>query len=344
MKTGVSKPTRRSVLGLGAGAVAGLALPSIIAKGYAKSGPDTINLQLSWIPNRNQLGDIVAKQLGYFEEEGLDFRLQAGGPNNNGIPIVVSGQYEVGEIAGSTNLMLAAAQGLPLRGFAAGLQKHPFAFLSKSENPVKKAADFRGKKVGLSITSVIQLQGVLKLNGIDPKEVEIIPIGSDFTPLLTGHVDVVSAWLSNTTAIKKLGPGIEKLSLWDTGVKLYANVYYATPETLATKAELLARFTKAVARGWGFAHEHPDKAVDLLIKEIPSLDAADELDAAKVILAHSFNEDTARLGWGTMDPERWQKEIDLAASLGQLPHSPALEEVVTFSVLKATTDSRPKLA
>ena len=344
MKAGLSKPTRRSVLGLGAGAITGLALPSIIAKGYAKPGPDRINLQLAWIPNSNQLGDIAAKQLGYFEDEGLDFHLQPGGPNNNGIPIVASGQYEVGDIAGSTNLMLAAAHGLPVRGFAAGLQKHPFAFLSKSENPVKKAADFRGKKVGLSITSVVQLKGVLKLNGIDPKEVEIVPIGSDLTPLLTGQVDVVSAWLSNTTAIKKLGPGIETLSLWDAGVKLYANVYYATPETLANKAELLARFTKAVARGWGFAHEQPEKAVDLLIKEIPSLDAADELDAAKVILAHSFNDDTARLGWGAMDAKRWQTEIDLAASLGQLPRSPALEEVVTFSVLKATADARPKLA
>jgi NitT/TauT family transport system substrate-binding protein len=319
-------------------------LPSIASRGYAKAGPDRVNLQLAWIPNSNQLGDIAAKQLGYFEEEGLDFHLQPGGPNNNGIPIVASGQYEVGDIAGSTNLMLAAAQGLPVRGFAAGLQKHPFAFLSRSKNPVRKAADFRGKKVGLSITSVIQLRGVLKLNGIDPKEVEIVPIGSELTPLLTGQVDVVSAWLSNTTAIKRLGPGIETLSLWDAGVKLYANVYYATPETLAKKTDLLKRFTRAVARGWGFAHEQPEKAVELLIKEIPSLNAADELDAAKVILAHSFNDDTARLGWGTMDGKRWQTEIDLAASLGQLPRSPTLDEIVTFSVLDATSDARPKFA
>ena len=144
MRSGFPRPTRRSGLGLGAGGAAALALP-FISRAQAKPGPDTVNLQLAWIPNSNQLGDIVAKQLGYFEDEGLDFHLQPGGPNNNGIPIVASGQYEVGDIAGSTNLMLAAAQGLPVRGFAAGLQKHPFAFLSKSEKPVKKAADFPGE-------------------------------------------------------------------------------------------------------------------------------------------------------------------------------------------------------
>lgn len=342
MKIGFSMPTRRSVLGLGAGAIAGFALPSITTKGYAKPGRDTINLQLSWIPNSNQLGDIVAKRLGYFEEEGLDFRLQTGGPNNNGIPIVASGQYETGEISGSTNLMLAVAQGIPLQGFAAGLQRHPFVFLSKKEKPVRTPADFRGKKVGLSITSVIQLQGVLKLNGIDPKEVQIIPIGNELTPLLTGQVDVVSAWLSNTAAIKNLGPDIEKLSLWDAGVKLYANVYYATPETISSKPDLLVRFTKAVARGWGYAYEHPDEAVELLLKEMPALNLEGEREAARVILAHSFDDATLRDGWGTMDTARWEKQLELAADLDQLPRKPHVDEVITLDMLKATASDRPK--
>ena len=52
------------------------------------------------------------------------------------------------------------------------------------------------------------------------------------TPLLTGQVDVVTGWLTNTTALKALGADRVDLRLWDTGVQLYALPYYATTKTL----------------------------------------------------------------------------------------------------------------
>ena len=48
------------------------------------------------------------------------------------------------------------------------------------------------------------------------------PIGADMSPLLTGQVDVVTGWLTNTTALKVLGPDRIDLRLWDSGVRLYA--------------------------------------------------------------------------------------------------------------------------
>ena len=53
----------------------------------AESRP-VINLQLGWIPSGNQIGEVCAKHLGYYEAEGLELRFQGGGPNIDGVAVV----------------------------------------------------------------------------------------------------------------------------------------------------------------------------------------------------------------------------------------------------------------
>lgn len=331
---------RRELLGVGAGLVAGLAIVSDRASGQTA----TVNMQLGWLGGGNQLGEACAHQLGYFKEEGLDFHIQPGGPNNDGIAIVASGRYEVGQVSSSPSLMLAASQDIPVRCFAVSAQKHPYTFFSLPRNPVRKPADFVGKKVGIQATGVILLRALLAKNKIDGKDVKIVIIGSDMMPLMTGQVDVVTGWLTNTTALKVLGPDRVELRLWDTGVHLYANPYYATTDTLAGKKDLLVRFLGAASRGWAFAYANRDKAIELLMKEFPNLNAADERAAADVMLAYCFDENTKLHGYGTMDPKVWQEQIDMWSQLGQFSRrTPKLDEVMTMEILSATQDSRPKV-
>ena len=141
---------RRDVLKAGLALAGGAALISIGDQASAAS--TTVNMQLGWLGGGNQIGEIAALQLGYFEQEGLDFKIQPGGPNNDGIAIVASGRYEVGQVSSSPSLMLAVSQDIPIKCFAVSAQQHPYAFFSLKQNPVRSAADFRGKKVGIQAT------------------------------------------------------------------------------------------------------------------------------------------------------------------------------------------------
>ena len=240
--------------------------------------------------------------------------------------------------------MLAASQDLPIRCFAVSAQKHPYAFFSLSKNPVHAVADLRGKKVGMQATGLVLLRALLAKNGMDLKDVQVVTIGSDMMPIMTGQVDVITGWLTNTTALKVLGPDRVTLRLWDAGVHLYADPYYATPETIQTKGDVLARYLRASARGWGFAYANRDRAVELLVKQYPNLVAADERAAADVMLDYTFDEHTRQGGYGTMDPDVWQDQIDLYASLGQFTkRTPKRDEVMTLDILKATADARPRI-
>lgn len=331
---------RRFLCSAAAGALSG----PLISFEAGAQGKTVLNMQLGWIAGGNQIGEVCAKALGYYEAEGLELRIQAGGPNVDGVAVVASGRFEVGQVSSSPSLMLAASQDVPVVCFAAGCQKHPYTFYSLAKKPVREPKDFIGKKVGIQSTGMILLRALLAQNKIAEKDVTIVPIGADMAPLLTGQVDVVTGWQTNTTALKVLGPDKVALSLWDAGVKLYALPYYATAETLKSKGDLIAKYLRASAKGWAYAYENRDQAVALLVKEYPNLVAADEREALDTMLAFSFGPQTKAEGWGTMDAAVWQQQIDLYASLGQFTkRTPKLSEVMTLDVLKATADARRRI-
>jgi NitT/TauT family transport system substrate-binding protein len=337
---------RRDVLKLSAAAAVGAIAGPLASVDVSAQGKPVVNLQLGWLLSGNQIGEVCAKALGYYEQEGIELRFQAGGPNIDGVAVVAAGRFEVGQVSSSPSLMLAASQDIPVVCFAAGAQEHPYAFFSLKKNPIREPKDLVGKKVGIQATGVILLRALLAKNKIPEKDVQIVTIGADMSPVLTGQVDTVTGWLTNTSAIKVLGPDQVSMRLWDTGVKLYALPYYATANTLKTRADVLAKFLKASAKGWEFAHApaNRDKAVEMLVKEFPNLKREDEREALDTMLKFSFSPRTKVEGWGAMDPAIWQDQINIYAELGQFSKRvPKLEEVMTLDILKMTADSRPKI-
>jgi NitT/TauT family transport system substrate-binding protein len=154
----------------------------------------------------------------------------------------------------------------------------------------------------------------------------------------------VTGWLTNTTALKVLGPDRIDLRLWDAGVRLYGLPYYATRDTIAKKGDLLAKFMRASGKGWAFAYENRDKAVEYLVKEYPNLVLKDERESIDDMMKFAFSAKTKTEGWGTMDPAVWQEQIDTYAKLGQFSkRTPKLDEVMTLDILKASADARPKI-
>lgn len=329
--------TRRRLIGASAAAGAGAFLHiQAMAQNKAR-----INMQLGWIAGGNQIGEVVAKRLGYYDTEGIEFGIQPGGPSIDGVAIVASGRMEVGQVSSSPSNMLAVSQDLPIQVFATGLQQHPYAFFSLKKNPIRTPQDMVGKKIGIQSTGMVLLRALLAKNKIDEKSMTIIPIGSDMTPLLTGQVDTVTGWQTNTTALKPLGADRVDLKLWDFGVKLYALPYYAHTDTIKNKPELLQRFLRATARGWAHANKNRDAAVDLLVKEYPNLNRSDERIALDSLMTFAYNDLTNKHGWGTMDKGVWQEQIDQYAALGQFTkRTPKVDEVMTMDILNATREYR----
>ena len=338
--TGLS---RRALL-KSAGAAAGATLAgSFVSIGRAVAQDlRTVNLQLGWLASNGILGEVAAAEQGFFAEEGLQLEITPGGPNVDGVASVASGRADMGSISSSPSLMLARSQGLPVKCIAAGYQQHPFTYFSLEKNPVREPKDMIGKTVATNGTARILLEALLAKNGIPQDEVKVLVMGSDMSPLLTGQADVVTGWKTNISALEVLGEERVDMTLWDAGIQLYANPYYVNDQSLAENAEQVQGMLRAIARGWGWVHDNPEAAVDILVARYPNLDREAELKAVGMAIDYSFNEATAERGWGTMTRENWQAQIDAYESLGQFEGAaPTVDEVMTLSVLEETAQARP---
>ena len=140
--------------------------------------------------------------------------------------------------------MLARSAGIPVKAFAAGYQKHPFTYFSLDDNPITTPQDMIGKTIATQPTAFILLRALLAKNGIAEDQVTLVNMGSDMNQLMTGQADAVTGWQTNTNALKMLGDKRVDMMLWDTGIQLYANVYYTTDDTLAEHADVLADFLR----------------------------------------------------------------------------------------------------
>ncbi|GHF39486.1 ABC transporter substrate-binding protein [Seohaeicola zhoushanensis] len=327
------------------GATAGLATTgTFLSVGPARAADYTIRLQLGWLASNGILGEVMADKLGYFAEEGLALEIVPGGPNIDGVAAVASGANNFGSISSSPSLMLARAAGLPIKCVAAGYQKHPFTYFSLTDSPIRTPQDMIGKKIGTQGTAQILLRALLAKNNIAEDQVEVVVMGGDMAPLMSGQVQAVTGWQTNTNALSILGDKRVDMMLWDAGIQLYANPYYTTDAMLDEHSDKVAAAIRAISRGWGAVMADPEAGVDALVERYPNLDKASEMKAVPLVLGFSFNELTKANGWGQMSAENWQAQIDTYDALGQFANgAPKLEDLVTMKILEDTADVRPKL-
>ena len=335
---------RRRTLLTGAAATAAAAANLLPSGGFAQAKTQTVNLQLGWLASNNNIGEIAAKHMGYFEEEKLNVVIQPGGPSIDGVAIVASGRHEIGQVSSSPSLMLAASQKIPVKCFATVLQQHPYTFFSLEKKPIRKPQDMVGKKIGIQATGKILLTALLKKHNIPEKDVEVVVIGSDFAPLLTGQTDAVTGWLTSTTAIKGLGqPTRHPAPVGRRRAALCAAALRHQGHD-REEARDARRIPEGLAKGYEYTQKKPDKAADLLVKEYPNFKRDDELEGIKVLLSFAFNDNTKANGWGAFDPKVWQDQITLYDELKQFTAgAPKLDDVITTSILDATKDARAKI-
>jgi NitT/TauT family transport system substrate-binding protein len=336
------KLDRRAFLKAAAVTAAGRA---IVSFGPARADDLTaLRIQYDWLMGNGQLGDIVAQNKGFFKEQGLDVTFGPGGPNAQTVPPVLAGQAQLGQFSSAAQFLTAFEAGRPLRLFASGFRYSPYAYISLPKSPIRTPADLVGKTIAINPNGRYVLDLIMAKNGLDRSSVKVVTMGADMTPLLTGQVDAVTGFLTNTKALSILGPDIVTLVPANAGLPNYANSYFAAVDAYEGEKDKLAKFIRGVAKGWGWAFENRRAAVDIMCDAYPALDREVEYRTVDLIMSLSFDETTKEHGWGWYTREKLSAQIDLFKEIGKFPGKvPAVEDCATWEILEMTADARPKL-
>jgi len=316
----------------------------------SEEAPETTKIvyQLGWFVDEGMTGIVVAQEKGYFAEEGIELEIRPGGPNNDGIAPVASGQAQIGHASSSPALMLAVSQGIPIQAFGAQLQEHPYAYITMPDTPLETPQDLEGLNIGVPATGVELVEAMLAANDMSMDDLGgITNISFDVRPLLQGRIDVWGGWLTDVSQLELLPEGYHSLRLWDAGVPLYAAINYANPQWLEDNPELAEGFLRAAARGWADVRADVEGSVELMLEKYPDLESGagstvpELAEAVEILMEYMYTDASEADGWGAMDPDVWQSQIDLWTETDRFEEEPpTVDEVITMEPLEATVDDR----
>jgi NitT/TauT family transport system substrate-binding protein len=334
-----SRIPRRDLLSTGGALAAGLAGAGLFGLGPAARAQVTtgLSMQIGWLANAQMAGDFVAIDKGYFREAGVDLIIRPGGPGIDPIQPVAGGSTQLGNAASIGVLVNARARGLPLVAFGTALQRHPFAFLFFTQSGIRTPKDFEGKTIGTQPTARVLVDAVLRKYQVPKERVKILSVGGDISPLVTHQVDIYTGWLIDRIPLLEnlgLAGSVGSFRLWDLGLRMYAYTYFAPETVVRARRDVLARFLSASAKGWQYAAQHPEEAVDIVLRRTTGLDRSLELRAWKNEIPYMTSWITRDRGWGYMDPKVWSDLSDAFRSVDEIPRPVKPDEIMTNEIVE----------
>lgn len=239
---------RRRFLGA---VTAGTAASVLSSRAFAELPP--LTMQASWINDAEFTGYFVAQERGYFEAEGVNLTYLSGGPDVIPESTIIVGRADLALTTPDTTIKAITEQGAPFKIIGAQYQKNPIGIVSLASNPIAEPKDLIGKTLAVPPVNVISVHAMLKLNGIDPEQVNIVPYTYDPTPLVKGEIDASLDFTTNLPFSISLRSDETAASflLYDFGYTTYNDTVVVTEQLLAEKRKQLKAWLCAARKGWG---------------------------------------------------------------------------------------------
>jgi NitT/TauT family transport system substrate-binding protein len=223
---------------------------NLVLCGYSKSlAEDKIVLPVTYsATNANMLSLWVAKDAGYFDEQGLDVRMLLIRGGSLAVQLLVTGQSPIGLIGG-TSAAYAYMQGNKDVVVISSLQ-NVMAYTLGAKPEIQKPEDIKGKKLAVSrfgSTSDFVAEYALKHLGLKKTDVTMIQIGLESDRLLAMQRGDVSLSVFSpiiTPVVKKAGMRI-LLDLEELKVPYLLTGHGTTRSFLETNRSVVVKFMKA---------------------------------------------------------------------------------------------------
>ena len=269
---------------------------------------------------------VVARDRGYFREEGLDVQLIVM-PSAVAIQALIGGNVKFATVGGAG--LLPTLRGAPIRFLFTTFNRPMFWLYAKSD--IRSVEALKGRKVGVSSLGSgpdSLLRDLLKKHGLEGgRDVIILPMGAGtarFHALQAGSVDaamlsIPANFMANEAGYRDLVSFIDQE--W---VELQGSVL-ATQQVMASEPTLVEKFIRASLKGFRYFRDQRAGTVAILARFMRIKE-----DAAGRIY------DVARPGItqdGIVPEDLQRKSIEHVVSRAGLKEPPRLDRIFDNAVL-----------
>ena len=232
------------------------------------SGADKVTLQLIWKNQFQFSGYYIARELGFYEDAGLDVTIKEYEFGTDVTADVVSQTAHFG--VGRSSLILERMEGQPVFLLSAIFQHSPFMLLAKERGDLKEVADLKGKRIMVTddVVGMASLTAMLTANGIRPDDYTPLKHTFSVDDLISGNTDAIAAYTSNEPYhMQKRGIDYTIFAPKDHGFDFYSDILFTSQKLYQNNPQLMEKFHRASLRGWEYAFAHIDEAVDIILKK-----------------------------------------------------------------------------
>ncbi len=287
-----------------------------------------VDFQLQWVPQAQFAGYFAAKDLGFYEDAGLDVTLLDGGPDIAPQQVVAAEDGpEFGE-AWVPKVLVAREEGAELVNIGQVFQRSGTVEVSWADTGITSVEDWAGKKIGAwGFGNELEVVAAARQAGLEPgTDFEQVTQDFNMNLLLNREIDAAEAMTYNELAqvLETEDPEtgqlytLDQLHIIDFNEvgsamlqdHIMARESWLADETNGVSNEQIATcFLRASFEGWIHCRDNPDECVDIVIDQGTILGEGHQ---------HWMMNEINALIWpspdgiGMLDQEQWDQTVQIA--------------------------------
>jgi ABC-type nitrate/sulfonate/bicarbonate transport system substrate-binding protein len=269
--------------------------------------PKKLTFMAGFKPQANLpfVGAYVAQEKGFFKELNLTVDIKHAQSGEH-LQLLLAGEVQV-STANAGQVVQRASEGLPLVAVALIGQKSEQGFAVGANSGINTVKDFAGKKLGYKGSVPVEFLALAKANGLNPDDVDQVKVSFDPRVLSEGQVNVLSVFISNEPGqLERIGYPVKVFDPSDYGIPALGLTYIASQDGINKDPDAIQRFVTAALKGIAYAADHPDEALDIVMKYAPQENRDQQRFMLNTELARAKTPATTEHGYGWQTTEQWQ--------------------------------------
>jgi len=323
--------------------IVGLMALLLAAPAFAQQKLEKFPFRLNWTLYGEHAPFFVARDKGFYAQEGLEVEIQEGSGSTTVAQLVANSTSPVAYVDAAT-MMRGVTNGMPVKAVGVTLQQSPMAFIYRADaaRPTK-ISEIKGSRIAItagdaSLAIFTAFMGKLGMKLEDVQMITVANPASKEQAVLAKQADALLGYFMDQGPRMQLQTGIKMgwTRLYDmAGVTTLSSAIIANNSWMqdAKNQDQLRRFLRASQRGWQYAFDNRAEAADIFRKAAPVFTqeiALLEVDGTMTIIR---TERTRGKPVAWSDIGDWKDTQDLLSTFAKLNPQPDLNVYFTNQYL-----------
>lgn len=307
----------------------------------AAQAADKVKFSTDGGPSGRHAYFFVAQEKGYYKNEGLEVEIIGGRGSASVIKEVAAGSIDIGFADAGTLVLSRAKENVPVKLVAVVYRRAPHAMIGLKRPELAKPTDLVGKKLAdtAGSSNVVMFPAYAKAVGFDDKRVEWIFTDFNALPglLVTGQVDAIGQYTLGLPLLRKRAAPkeLQVFAYRESGLDFYSNGIVVRDDYLASKRDIVVRFTRASLKALQDALADPDEAAAMMSKHMPLIEKDIISGEMKEVGLVAVDDISKTKGLGFVDEAKLLTTIDVMAANYEMPRKVTPAEIADATVVPA---------